>query len=240
MEYEDRVTIATPEGVELELALAGLGSRVIAGLIDLAVKVALMIALLVALLGLLGDGGFAAAAAGAGAFFLYFGYDVAFEVLGGGRTPGKRACGLRVVADGGDPVGLRRSLVRNLVRVLEGPATMYFLGSISILLSTHNQRLGDHAAGTLVLRERTAADRRRSARLPLAPPVGHFDVSAVTGGEIATVRRFLDRRPELEREARAGLAVQLAERLRPKVVGAPHGDAEAFLEWLASAKASRG
>lgn len=240
MEYEDRVTVATPEGVELELALAGLGSRFTAGLIDLLLKLVLLVALAIALFGLSDGAGYAAAAFSAGLFALYFGYDVAFEVLGGGRTPGKRACGLRVVAESGDPVGLRRSLIRNLVRVLEGPATVYALGSISILLSARNQRLGDHAAGTLVLRERRAADRLRAHGPALTPPVGAFDVSAVTNRELATVRRFLERRAALEAEAREGLAAQLAERLRPKVVGAPHDDAESFLEWLASAKASRG
>ncbi len=239
MEYEDRVTIATPEGVELELALAGLGSRSIAGLVDLLMKALLIGALAVALLGFSGGGGFATAAFSAAAFAAYFGYDIAFEVLGGGRTPGKRATGLRVVGERGDPVGVRRSAIRNLVRVIDGPGTLYFVGSIVILLSARNQRLGDLAAGTLVLRERRAADRLAAAAPARAAPTGAFDVSAITSNELATVRRFLERRIDLDDRAREGLAAQLAERLRPKVLGAPAVDAESFLEWLASAKASR-
>ncbi|MDQ4047785.1 MAG: RDD family protein [Actinomycetota bacterium] len=239
MEYEDRVTIATPEGVELELALAGLGSRSIAGLVDLLMKALLIGALAVALLGFSGGGGFATAAFSAAAFAAYFGYDIAFEVLGGGRTPGKRATGLRVVGERGDPVGVRRSAIRNLVRVIDGPGTLYFVGSILILLSARNQRLGDLAAGTLVLRERRAADRLAAAAPARAAPTGAFDVSAITSNELATVRRFLERRIDLDDRAREGLAAQLAERLRPKVLGAPAVDAESFLEWLASAKASR-
>lgn len=239
MEYEDRVTIATPEGVDLDMQLAGLGSRSVAGSVDLLLKLLLIAALAVALLVFPGGGGFAAAAFSAATFATYFGYDIAFEVLGGGRTPGKRWSGLRVVGEGGDPIGVRRSLIRNLVRVIDGPGTLYFLGSIAILLSARSQRLGDLAAGTLVVRERRAADRLAPAPA-LTPPTGAFDVSAVTSNELATVRRFLERRSDLDGPAREGLAAQLAERLRPKVVGAPHADPEPFLEWLAGAKASRG
>ena len=239
MEYEDRLTIATPEGVELELALAGLGSRTVAGSLDLLLKLLLITLMAIVLLVAVG-GGFAAAAFTAAAFALYFGYDIAFEVLGGGRTPGKRASGLRVVAESGDPVGLRRSVIRNLVRIIDGPGTAYVLGSVVILLSARSQRLGDLAAGTLVVRERRAADRLARDTPAPAPPTGAFDVSAVTIGELATVRRFLERRIDLDGRAREGLAAQLAARLRPKVVGAPDSDPEAFLEWLAGAKASRG
>ena len=240
MEYEDRVSIATPEGVELELALAGLGSRSLAGSLDLLLKLLIIGALALALLGFSGGGGLASAAFSAAAFAVYIGYDIAFEVLGGGRTLGKRASGLRVVAEGGGPVGLRRSAIRNFVRLIDGPGTLYVLGSISILLSARNQRLGDLAAATLVVRERRGADRVVTDGAAVVPPTGAFDVSAVTSSELATVRRFLERLIDLDGRARAGLAAQLAERLRPKVVGAPSVDPESFLEWLASAKASRG
>lgn len=239
MEYEDRLTIATPEGVELELALAGLGSRMVAGSVDLILKVLLIAAMAIALLVAVG-GAFASAAFTAAAFALYFGYDIAFEVLAGGRTPGKRASGLRVVAESGDPVGLRRSVIRNVVRVIDGPGTGYVLGSVVILLSARSQRLGDLAAGTLVIRERRAADRLAHGTPAPPAPAGAFDVSAVTVAELATVRRFLERRVDLDGSARQGLAAQLAARLRPKVVGAPDSDPESFLEWLAGAKASRG
>ena len=236
MEYEERVRIATPEGVELELHLAGLGSRVIAGSIDLLVKVAVLLALFIALpssqVGL--------AVWTTLSFVVYFGYDIAFEVLGGGRTLGKRATGLRVTADDGAPVGFRRSIVRNLVRLLDGPGTGYIVGMASILLTRRSQRLGDLAAGTYVLRERHAADR--VARTEAPPPAleGAFDVSAVSMDELVAVRLFLERRPGLEAAPRATLAAQLAQGLRDKVTGAPEdGSDEDFLEWVAAAKASR-
>ena len=138
-------------------------------------------------------------------------------------------------------MGLGRSAIRNIVRVIDGPGTLYVLGSLFILFSKRNQRLGDQAAGTLVVRERHAADRTAAgATTDALPPGSAFDVSAVTMDELATVRSFLERRPSLDRGARHSLAVQLSERLRPKVVGAPEGDGEPFLEWLASAKGLRG
>ena len=237
MEYEDRISIATPEGVSLELSLAGLGSRFIASFLDVLVK-ALAIGLLALAIYLLGAGNsLGAAALSVLGFAIYFGYDVAFEVLGAGRTPGKRANGLRVVADDGTPEGLRQSMIRNVVRVLEGPATLYMPAVISILASARNQRLGDHAASTLVVRERHVLDRAPAGGGPVTIP-DHFDASAVTRDEVATVRRFLERRHALDHDARAGLARQLADNLRPKVTGASQQvEAEPFLELLAAAKA---
>ena len=84
--------------------------------------------------------------------------------------------------------------------------------------------------------------RRRAGALSTSEhtPPDAVDVSAVTKNELATVRRYLDGRANLDDGARAGLAAQLAARLRHKVVGAPDSDPEAFLEWLAEAKSSRG
>src|SRR5215207_695855 len=105
MEYEERTRIATPEGVELELVLAGLASRFMAELAD----GALLVLLIAALIGLAVLAGGAAGVlivviVGGGVLLLAVAYHVAFEVLAGGRTPGKRVCGLRVVLEGGEPI----------------------------------------------------------------------------------------------------------------------------------------
>src|SRR4051812_7063838 len=109
------------------------------------------------------------------AFLVWFGYDVLFEVLANGRTPGKRACGLRVVRSGGQPIGFVASSVRNLLRIVDGPLTMYLAGMVSIVMSERNQRLGDMAADTLVMREPAAPGRKvawesRPASVPAPPP----------------------------------------------------------------------
>ena len=253
MSYEDRISIATPEGVDVQLTLAGVGSRFIAAVIDQVIQWSIMLA---AMLGLalagtssgLDDsddaGALAIAVFVAVVFLVQFVYDVLFETLASGRTPGKRWTGLRVVRADGAPIGFVTSAVRNLLRLVDGLPGMYAVGIVAILASSRNQRLGDMAAGTLVVRERRGG-RAKSQPVPVpatwaqAPPPA-WDVSAVTADELATVRRFLERRGTLTPDARARLANELALRLRPKVVGPPEGQApEAFLEELSAAKAAR-
>ena len=256
MEYADRVDISTPEGVDLEVELGGLGSRFVAQVIDTVIQL-LVVGALAILLYAIGSG-VAAAVFLVISFLVWFGYDVLFEVLAAGRTPGKRATGLRVVRTGGQPVGFLTSAVRNMVRIVDGPATGYVAGIVSIVASKRNQRLGDMAAGTLVVREpspprgpRRGLRRRGADEQPPPPPpapwtspqpgaAAAWDVSAITQEEIAAVRQFLERRWEIEPAARQQLAWQLAEGLRPKVAGAPpEMQGEPLLEQLAAAKAAR-
>src|SRR5436190_19189641 len=120
MEYEDRLTIATPEGVDLELTLAGVGSRFASALIDYLIQLACIIALGVVLGAGLGispnAGGFAVAVWTVLSFLLFVGYDITSEVLASGRTPGKRMNGLRVVRENGGPVTFPISAVRTVGR----------------------------------------------------------------------------------------------------------------------------
>ncbi len=115
MEYEDRLTIATPEGVDLELTLAGLGSRFVAGVADQVIKLVL-IGLLAVLL--LGAGDVGAAVFVPAAALVLFAYDVAFELAWHGRTPGMRWTGLRVVGSAGSRVYARWMAVRNLLGIV--------------------------------------------------------------------------------------------------------------------------
>jgi uncharacterized RDD family membrane protein YckC len=244
--YDDRLSIPTPEGVELELVLAGVGSRLVATIVDHLIKIAVLVAL-----GVIGDavggggaGGFVAAALIVASFLVYFGYDVAFETLASGHTPGKRAAGLRVVRLGGEPVGFLASAVRNLLRLVDILPGIYAVGAACILFSSRNQRLGDLAAATLVVRERRAplpGAVPGAVDFAVADRYAAWDVSGVTSFELVTVRRFLERRGQLDPTARGRLGWELAERLRPKVAGAPPDlHPEQFLEALAAAKASRG
>jgi uncharacterized RDD family membrane protein YckC len=246
-EYEDRITITTPEGVELSLTLAGVGSRFMAAIVDAVIEAVLLVAL--GLVDFLTDGfGLGENAAVAiyvvAAFLVFWGYDVAFEVLASGRTPGKRWNGLRVVLAGGRPIGFLASATRNLLRLIDWLPSLYLVGIVSILATEKNQRLGDLVAGSLVVRE-----RRGSQYSAYPPPVSlrragatyeAWDVSAITIEEVAAVRAFLERRHDIEWDARYELAATLAGRLRPKVSGASRelGD-EAFLQQLVLAKSQR-
>jgi uncharacterized RDD family membrane protein YckC len=245
MEFEDRLTIATPEGVDLELTLAGVGSRFAAALIDFLIQVSIIIALALVLrvgIGVDESGnGYANAAFVVIAFMLFVGYDICFEVLASGRTPGKRLNGLRVVRENGAPVTFSASAVRNVLRLIDILPGTYLVGIGSILLSSRNQRLGDHAAGTLVVRERKPLPAEPMARSYRRVEASAWDTSALGPAEMTAVRSFLARRDALTWDARQQLAAELAGRLRPKVGGATGGEApELFLERLAAAKAERG
>jgi uncharacterized RDD family membrane protein YckC len=239
VEYEDLLTIATPEGVSIDLTLAGYGSRFIASMVDGVLKFVVVgaAALVLAVVG----GGVGAAVFLVLLFVVTVVYDVAFETLANGRTPGKRWSGLRVVKDDGRPVTFTISAVRNVLRIIDGPGTAYAAGTIAILATKHNQRLGDLAAGTLVVRERGAA--APSASRPRTEPgeADQWDVTGIGADELAMVRQFLGRRHEIDGSARNALARRLADGLRPRVPGAPERmSPERFLEQLAAAKSRRG
>jgi uncharacterized RDD family membrane protein YckC len=240
VELDDVITLATPEGVELELSLAGAGSRLIAGAIDLIAQGVLVVALLIGLLAL---GALGLALFSITSFLVLFAYDVLFEVLGGGQTPGKRISGLRVVRSDGSPVDLRASAVRNIARLIDGPPFSYMPTLIGILVTKKNQRPGDLAGDTVVIRT-TRTRRRRRARSPqpsrIAAAPADWDVSGITPAELAVVRRFVERRDTLAPDPRASLALRLADGLRPRVVGAAaDSPAEDFLETLLATKAAR-
>jgi uncharacterized RDD family membrane protein YckC len=261
VELEDRITVATPEGIELTLALAGAGSRFIAIVIDMALQLVLIVLAALAALDLVG-GGVGEALLAIAAFAALYLYYILFEVLAAGRTPGKRVTHLRVVRAQGAPVDLPASAIRNLLRLIDLLPAAYLVGLLSILVTQRNQRLGDLAAGTLVIRD-TSVRRRPGSRAwrpwrarrassgtrpPSPAPAGHpaqanwsgWDVSAVSAEELVAVRRFLERRESLDRRARAELAHRLEQGLRAKVAGAPAQlGAEGFLEELARVKATR-
>jgi len=272
VDYEDRHVTATPEGIRLDVVLAGLGSRFIAYLFDVCVQTAALIAFLIVLHSFEGsnpDTTSVLIAVGSAVAFLFLDfivYFVIFEMLFNGRSPGKRLAGLRVVRVSGQPVGFVASALRNLLRLVDFLPVLNLLGSVLILATTKNQRLGDLAAGTIVIRERVAAeqtltDRAFSSGAAFAAPAGqasywaagqppdhwlppelaHWDVSAVPVEELALARTFLGNRDGYTPEARQRLAVQLANRIWPYVAGPSSPlHPERFLEMVLQVKAARG
>jgi len=241
---QETLRISTPEGVSLELPLAGLGSRFTALLVDTLLQAAAFTAVMVALM-LAGAGGYAAGALAALAVFaLLFAYPVAFELRAGGRTPCKRWSNLRVVCDDGSPVTFRASALRNILRLADILPALYLVGAVAIFATRDNQRLGDLAAGTLVVREPRAA---LEIPRPLAPDepddaseLPAWDVGSLREAELAALRRFLERRSALDEAPRRLLARDLADRLRPSV-GGVGGDLppEQFLELIAALRRIR-
>jgi uncharacterized RDD family membrane protein YckC len=153
---DTRYKVETPEGIDLTLRPASLVPRALAFAIDLAIRglVLLLVFLLLELLGKLGKG-----LAAIVIFMLTWWYMVLFEVLNQGRSPGKQWLGLRVVHDDGTPVGWAASLTRNLLRFVDFLPFAYGLGILSSLSHPAFKRLGDLAAGTLVVYKEIPAAR---------------------------------------------------------------------------------
>ena len=243
MELDDRLRITTPEGVVVELVVAGVGSRFLAGMLDVFIEFVTLMAVYLTF-------GAAGISDGIGrailiviTFLVFFGYQILFELFNQGRTPGKAAAGLRVVKMNGDPVDPTASLVRNLLRLIDGWMILTFfmfpVGFIAAFVSEHSQRLGDLAAGTIVVRERFQGAGPAITRALTAPAPASlaWDAGAITVDEVAVVQRYVERRNALPVNARIQLSGQLATRFRTRIPGMNVNLAdEQLLEWVLARK----
>ena len=162
--------VATPEGIELTLRLAGPVPRALAWSIDLALRVALVLVVML-LASQLGRAGWGVVLLAA--FFVEWLLPAWFEAQMGGQTPGKRLFGLAVLNDDGTPLRWPGALTRNLLRAVDFLPFLYAFGLLTMLLNRDFKRLGDLAAGTVVVYLSTAADAARMIpeAAPIPPPV---------------------------------------------------------------------
>ena len=232
----------TPEAVVLDRELAGLGTRFIGGLVDGVLQILVLIAAGVTAENLSDD---AAVILIVLTFFsVVFVYPTAMEVGTRGRTVGKLVARIRVVRSDGRPVTFPVVLVRNLLRLVDILPNFYAVGAITILFTRRSQRLGDLAAGTVVVYE---APRTPPVPFQVAPSPAierarrGMDVTGLSPAEYGLVRSFLVRRGTLDPDARARLAEDLRHRLADRVGTAePGASPETFLEAIAAEYAARG
>lgn len=242
--------VETPEVVPISYRVAGAASRCLAATVDTLLILLLQIVLGVSVLSLdalnlaierAGSVFFALWAILA--FVLLWGYYLFFELLWSGQTPGKRLIGLRVLREGGRPIDFSASAVRNLVRAADFLPFAYGLGVLVMFADPRARRLGDLAAGTLVVREGlpvTLADLTRGAapvplppRDPAAPPTPLLpNLHLLAPADYALAEDFLRRRDQLGPGPRGELAAALAANLRARLGIASTGDPERFLEHL--------
>ena len=223
---ERRVEIETPEQTVLSYTLAGVGSRASAAIIDLLIIILIELAITILLSETLGvfrgrssgiqrmSSAWVIAVVGLMGFALLWGYYVFFEAIWDGQTPGKRFLNIRVVQDGGYSVSFGASAVRNLLRLVDiQPAPMYGVGLVSMIVSKSGKRLGDIAAGTIVVHEQRAliTTAVRSAPAPATAPA---ITSRLTEEEFALLGRFIARRAQLDQEMQASFTLQLHARFQ--------------------------
>jgi len=210
---DTRLRVETPEGVDLLLSPAGPLPRALAFAVDLCLRGALSLAVLGAL-GQLGELGI-----GLGLillFLLNWWYMVLFEVLNQGCSPGKQLLGLRVVHEDGTPVGWGASLLRNLLRCVDMLPLGYCCGLLASLANPRFQRLGDLAAGTLVIhRPRRLLPPAPEAVAPLPPPC------VLSASEQRALLAYDERQQRLSPARREELAGLLAPLLGVSVAEAP-------------------
>ena len=225
MRFFNRITFQTPESVELEFTLAGIGNRALALLIDYTV---LTVTLLVFFLGWTvfstqlfnffearNLGIWLIAIFFVIAFAIYIGYFVFFETLWFGQTPGKRVAKIRVVRDDGRLIGLQQATLRALLRPFD---ETLFIGAFLIMFGRREKRLGDLAAGTIVIQAQTPTT---SATLTISEQakvlheqlVQIADLSPLMPDDFAVIREYLQRRSAMSVKARASLSLKLAEQV---------------------------
>lgn len=202
---DTRYQVETPEGIDLPLRPAGLLVRTLAFSLDLGIR-GLVLGLLFIILGFFDEVG-----VDLGSILLFlisWWYMVLFEVLNQGRSPGKQLMGLRVVQDDGTPIGWSASLTRNLLRFADMLPFGYFLGAISCLQHPTFKRLGDLAAGTLVIY------REQPVKRPELPPtVPRTAPFALSLNEQRAILGFAERQGQLSAERTRELAGILAQPL---------------------------
>jgi uncharacterized RDD family membrane protein YckC len=244
MSSADKLTIETPEQTSLEFPLAGIGSRFLAVALDTllqigAYTVLALIAALVSWVGIAGVMGkqWALAILIFVAFSVQFGYFAFFETFWNGQTPGKRWTHLRVIQDSGRPISAYDAILRNLLRIVDTLPSLYAIGIVTMLISKENKRIGDYAAGTVVVHEKPLQGVSAIWSVAAAPgqAVTAIPSAQLTTDELQLVETFFERRVSLDPEVRRSMARQIAQRLgeRLNVPSDARPDAEKFLEALA-------
>ena len=249
MHFFNRVTLQTPESVELDFTLAGIGNRAYALFIDYIFLSAILLVFLIvwavfsiqlvaliesialnnsslnlwliAILSLI-------------TFSIYVGYFVFFEALWQGQTPGKRYVKIRVICDDGRPIRLQQSTLRALLRPVDD---FLFLGVFLIALTKREKRLGDLLAGTLVIQEEqpiasTTFSVSQEAQALANQLQIEADLSHLLPEDFAVIREYLQRSGGMTPQAKADLSRQLAHQVKEIIAleKAPKVTAHLFIE----------
>mgnify|MGYP000167735024 CR=1 FL=1 len=224
----DPIRIDTPESVDLALQPVGLGSRFLAAVIDALIQYGVVAALLLVAVPALSLSTLIDEAFETFEFtflsilllaiaLLFFLYKLLFEAIWNGQTIGKRVAGIRVVQANGMPVTFLQVVIRNLLRIIDYLPSYYLIGSVCVLATRRRQRLGDLAAGTVVVRD-------RPAELPVVPdslshtPATDLNrlrehVLRLSEQDLLAARGYWQRRMQLDGASRARVAARVAEGL---------------------------
>jgi len=254
----DQLSIETPELVAIELPLAGIGSRFIALLVDYLIWgvgftfLSLLLAVILPSITIFSR--LSAQWTMALVIFFFFlvnwGYFTLFEAFWNGRTPGKRVARIRVIQCSGRAIGIFESMTRNLIRYVDQLPGVYAVGVITMFITRQHQRLGDLAAGTLVVRDgeeetpmwgetgaRTFTAPLFTASTPPPEPQAALTLPAsaiakLSSADLEVLEGFFSRRLDMSLETRRTLAERIAAAVQAKsgLELPPDVSVETFLE----------
>ena len=230
MRFFNQINLQTPESVELEFTLAGIGNRSFALIIDYIILglTILLVWILSAFLAFqlvpnfFSNGALDILAQWIWAiqsittFAIYVGYFVAFETVCQGQTPGKKWTKIKVIRDNGKPERLPQAILRALLRPVDD---IFFIGVFLIVFTKQEKRLGDLVAGTIVVQEEHGT---QSSKLNISDAAENLAVQLRIEAEIAnllpeqfaTIRDFLQRRQNMLLESQHQLSRKLAEQVK--------------------------
>lgn len=254
----DAARVETPEQVAIALPLAGVGSRLLAALLDALVVIVAFLTVTIV-------GGIVAAYINSQtditgdanevllALYLVllfagvFGYFAGLELLWNGQTVGKRALGIRVLRDDGSPVDTASVLARTVVRLIDFLPVGYLVGLVSMVADGRGRRLGDIVGGTIVVREGGSVPTLREiggvadvAAWPLGPGEPPAPTGKLTEDELAAAREFLRRASTFPPPERAALAWRVAVTLAARMgYTTPPPEPEWFLVWVVRSASQR-
>ncbi|MBB6144880.1 putative RDD family membrane protein YckC [Silvibacterium bohemicum] len=249
---QDQLTIDTPEQVALRFPVAGVGSRFLAIFADTVVQITAYAALILVFVLITASApkSIAGDFTRSGEkwlialvilihFLMYWGYFALFEAFKNGQTPGKMLFKLRVIQDSGRQITFFEAMTRNLIRVIDMIPSFYLVGVISMLCNRQHKRLGDLAAGTLVVHERQSVEMGwsgNSARTFTAASFAPSPVEALLQSQLApeitlpadavarlsvedlsVIERFFSRVLDMDLETRANLAARLTHQMAAKM-----------------------
>jgi uncharacterized RDD family membrane protein YckC len=230
---EETLDIHTPENVAFGYQVAGIGSRFLATLIDTILILLLQVIVLITASVLLNwldvnrsgsASAWVAAIFGLLFFIFYWGYYILFEIFWNGQSPGKRWTGLRVIRTDGTPITISEALIRNLVRIVDFLPLLYGIGIIVMFIDKQSRRLGDLAAGTLVVHDRApisiqSLSEKRAVSFKqqgfTRVALEGFPVERLTNDDLNLIEDFLSRRDQLTH--RDQLAIQILNTLHTRL-----------------------
>ncbi len=253
---DNRLQIDTPENLTLEAEIAGFGSRFLAATADYTLLgiVAFIFSLLFSRsVPTVEDSNLATLLVLSVTLLSIVLYHLFFELIWNGQTPGKRWLGIRIVQVDGTPASGSALIVRNLMRLFDFLPGLYGVGILSLFMTKQTQRLGDLAAGTIVIYERPQVDLRvikqdlrvNYRRIKTVEPIpSSIDITRLSREDYQAIVNYLQRRSTLTNDY---LAVAVAKKVADQMdyqdsryrLNHP-ADAELFLEWVARAFELRG